>query len=274
MILRFGSFSSSFAARKIFLYFFGYCFLFLLTHLALISLVSFFHFLLDHEMAVIEDWLYRNAWELIICAKLVSAFLITKALKLNNYSIVSLFYILKSERWIPNKRAILFTVFIAVFFYALILVINKDGLISNQKISNFTYISFFGSCLFYFIDFIVITNLFHNINISGKKKHTVLLFSLVVAFLLTTRAALPYNEKYYDFVALHFITLMIFLIKEKVNILNPIIYTAIVIGPFSSVYGLDIVWDNSHSIYYFKQSLPFLGIIGVWLVGLTYYLKR
>jgi hypothetical protein len=93
-------FHFSLGARKILLYYFGYSILFLIFHLATISLVSFFHFLLDHDMSVIENWLYRNAWEMILLSKALAGFIIIKALQLNNYFVKNLFFILRGDcRW-------------------------------------------------------------------------------------------------------------------------------------------------------------------------------
>lgn len=262
----------TFGVRKILFYYFGFCVLFLIIHLSLISLVSFFHFLLDHEMAVIENWLYRNAWEIIIIAKVSAAYLIMKALKLNNYSILSLFEILKTDIWKPTRKIIVLVLFWSIIFYALIMQFGGE-LSHNPKPSEFTHISYIGSIFFFLVDFFVINVLIRNVEIKEKRKFSVLIISLLTLFLLFTKAALPYINKYYIFIILHFIVLLIFLFKERRNLINPILYSVIIIGPFSSHYGLDIVWDNAHSFYSYPTSLPILGIIGTWLIGLGYYYK-
>ncbi len=262
----------SIGARKILLYYIGYCTLFLISHLAFISLVSFFHFLLDHDMAVIENWLYRNAWEMIVLSKMISAFLIIKALKLNNYFVNSLFQILKTDIWKPTRKVIVLTFFISILFYALIMQFSGE-LINNTKETDFAYVSYIGSALFYLIDFLVINVLYRNIEVRQKRKYFALGISLIAMFLLFTKATLPYISKYYIFLVLHFATLLLLLFKERKNMINPILYTLVVIGPFSSLYGLDIVWDNAHSIYSYSESLPLVGITGIWLIGLGYYYK-
>ena len=262
----------SLSGRKVIFYYLGYCLLFLVTHLSFISLVSFFHFLLDHDMAVIENWLYRNAWEMIVFSKTLSAFIIIKALKLNNYFINSLFSILKMDIWKPTRKVLVFVLFISVLFYALIMQFSGE-LINNTKEAEFTYISYFGSVLFYFIDFLVINVLIRNFKVTQKRKVFALILTLTIFFLFFTKATLPYIDKYFIFLVLHYLTLLLFLFKERKNIMNPLLYSLIIIGPFSSLYGLDIVWDNAHSIYSYKESLPLAGICGVWLIGLGYYYK-
>lgn len=266
-------FHFSLGMRKILSYYLGYSILFLIIHLSAISMVSFFHFLLDHNMSIIEDWLYRNAWEMIFISKLTSAILIIKALKLNNYFVSSFFSIVKNDIWRPTKEASIFIIFIMVLFHSLIMQFGGE-IIENAKTTDFTYVSYFGSIFFYLIDFLVINFLVRNIKIKGRKKFLILISSLLLIFMFFTKATLPYISKYYIFILLHFLTLLIFLFVEKKNLINPLLYSLFLIGPLSSFYGLDLVWDNAHSVYSYRDSLPIIGIIGIWSIGLLYYFKK
>jgi hypothetical protein len=265
-------FHFSLGAKKILLYYFGYSILFLIFHLSTISMVSFFHFLLDHDMLVIENWLYRNAWEMIFISKIFAAFVVIKALQLNNYFIKNLFFILKNDIWKPSRSVIIFIIFLAVLFYALIFQFGGE-IVGGNKSVDFVYISFFGSIFFYFIDFIVINVLVRNISLKSKRKSFLLMLALIIIFMLFTKATLPYISKYYIFLVLHFFTLLLFLFTNSRNIINPILYSLVIIGPLSAFYGLDLVWDNAHALYSYKESLPVVGIIGVWFIGLIYYYK-
>ena len=270
--LKKSDFHFSLGTRKVLLYYFGYSVLFLIFHLATISFVSFFHFLLDHDMSVIENWLYRNAWEMILISKALAGFIIVKSLQLNNYFVKNLFFILKSDTWKPTRSAIVFILFIAVLFYALIHQFGGE-IVGGNKSIDFVYISFLGSILFYFIDFIVINILVRNLLLSSKRKYFLLTLALTFIFMLFTKATLPYISKFYIFLILHFFTLLILLFTNKMNIINPILYSIFIIGPLSALYGLDLVWDNAHALYSYKESLPIAGIIGVWFIGLIYYYK-
>lgn len=261
-----------FGVRKILLYYLGYCGLFLIFHLSMISLVSFFHFLLDHDMGVIENWLYRNAWEMIIFSKGLAAFVTLKALKLNNYSVASFLDIVKNNVWKPTRKVLVLLFFFSILFYALVIQFGGE-LINNARESDFAYISYLGSSLFYLVDVFVIYILMQNVKIDLKKKMFVLNTCLLMMFILFTKATLPYINKYFIFLILHFVTLISFFTKEKQNIINPILYALVIVGPLSSLYGVDIVWDNAHSVYTYDQKLPLLGISGIWLIGLGYYYK-
>ena len=172
--------------------------------------------------------------------------------------------------WKPTRAAIVFIIFLAVLFYALILQFGGE-IVGGNKSVDFVYISYFGSIFFYFIDFIVINVLVRNITLKSKRKYFLLMLSLTVIFMLFTKATLPYISKYYIFLVLHFFTLLLFLFTNLKNIINPILYALAIIGPLSAFYGLDLVWDNAHALYSYKDSLPVAGIIGVWFIGLIYY---
>lgn len=265
-------FKFTIGVREILLYYLGYSVLFLLFHLSTISLVSFFHFLLDHDMSVIENWLYRNAWEMIFVSKAIAAFIIIKSLQLNNYFIKDFFVILKEDTWRPTRSALVFIIFLAVIFHALIFQFGGE-IVGGNKSVDFVYVSFLGSIFFYFIDFIVINVLVRNIELKSKRKFLLLTLVITLIFMMFTKATLPYISKYYVFLILHFFTLLLFLFSNKKNIMNPILYSVFIIGPLSAFYGLDLVWDNAHALYSYKQSLPVIGIVGVWFIGLIYYFK-
>lgn len=259
--------------KRVFLYYLGYCSLFWAFHLASVSLVSFFHFLLDHNMAVIENWLYRNAWEMIIISKVIAAFIIIKALKLNNYFSKSLFKILKEDEWKPNRSLIVILFFLSILFYALILQFG-GGITNNSKQTGFAYISFFGSILFYLVDLFTVSILVRNVDFQNKKKNVILGILILSLFIIFTKATLPYINKFFILILLHFLTLLVLLFRQSKNMANPLLYALVVIGPFSSFYGLDIVWENAHSVYSYKNSLPVAGIIGIWLIALGYYCRK
>ena len=50
------------------LYHLAHCFI----HLIFVSIIMFFHFLLNHGLAVIEVWLAQSAWRILILSKLTA----------------------------------------------------------------------------------------------------------------------------------------------------------------------------------------------------------
>jgi uncharacterized membrane protein len=56
------------------------------VHIIELSLVSFFHFLLDHRLAVIEGWVFDKAWEMILIAKVLPILFLLKFVYLKSQS--------------------------------------------------------------------------------------------------------------------------------------------------------------------------------------------
>ena len=49
----------------------------------IVSLITFFHFLLDHSFEAIESGIFDNGWGLIIISKLIALFVVMKIYVLN-----------------------------------------------------------------------------------------------------------------------------------------------------------------------------------------------
>jgi len=258
-------------ARKVIIYYSLYCVLFLLFYLALVSTISFFHFLLDHEMGIIENWLNRNTWETLIVSKLLSGLCTVKSLMLNNYHYLSFNDFLKKHMKSPDLKVYVIVLFIVIFLYALL---NQFGseLISKEAEFSFSITSYIGSVLFYLIDIFVLFYALAHAQLSRKQiiKMAVL---IPILFYITTKVALPYVEKYTLFIFLHIITMCILMFRDKSNFSNIVLYCLSVIGPLSIFLGIDLVWDNSYAFYSYPSTVPILGILLIWLTALVYYYR-
>ena len=144
-----------FSLRSVLIYYFLYLGLFCFSHLVLLTFVSFFHFLLDHDMNTIENWLNRNTWEVITISKILSGVGIYKYVKLNQYSQYKFFRRLKEFNYLPSKKIIGMIIFILVLFYALILQFG-GGIVKGQLKEELFYSSFFGASLFYLVDILLL----------------------------------------------------------------------------------------------------------------------
>ena len=263
-------FSSS--ARKILFYYFIYCVLFLLFYLALVSTISFFHFLLDHEMGIIENWLNRNTWETLIVSKVLSGLCTVKSLMLNNYNYHSFQSFFKEKLMAPDSRVYVIVLFIVIFLYALL---NQFGseLINKEAEFSFSFASYLGSVFFYLIDIFVIFYAFTHTDLS-KRQRTLLTILVPIFFYITTKIALPYVEKYTLFIFLHIVTMCILMFRGYKNFTNLILYSLLVIGPLSTLLGIDLVWDNSYAFYTYPKTVPIIGIVLIWLSALVYYFRK
>lgn len=254
-------------SSKITHYYIFFCLIFVLMHLLLVSIFSFFHFLLDHEMGTIESWISRNTWELIFIAKLSAFFVSYKLTKLNDYREQKLRDYFKSLSMKPTRKAMILSCFIIGIFYALIVQFG-GGIKSNQFLDELLVSSFLGAFFFFAIDiiYLIYLNEFYK---SDKLNSVNMLIVLLVIFILASKIVLPYMSKYLIFLVVHFVTL-IYMYSKK-NLADIFVYLVLIVAPMSSFFGLDLVWDNSFAIVNYKEKVPVFGIIGIWLIAITYY---
>jgi len=117
---------------------------------------AFFHFLLDHEISIVESWLHNNHWEILIISKLFSLFLLNRWFSVRLYEFRSVRDLIKDlVRW-PEPKAIV----ISLFMVTGLLAMGRPVIVSQ----NFNYwynhfASFFGLFLYFGIEFIVIVYL-------------------------------------------------------------------------------------------------------------------
>lgn len=259
------------SSRKILTYYAGYCCLFLFSYLSLVSTISFFHFLLDHEMSVIESWLNRNAWEVLILAKVISSTIVLKSLKVNNYLLKDSWDLVRSGKFLPERRALVLVLFLLTFFLAL--VAQFQGSLEHNPSAKFAAVSYLGSILFFIIDVFVIYSALANFPVQRKRQIALLGVALPAFFLVTTNIALPYLDQRSLFLFLNFFALITLVAGNKNNLANLVLYSVLITGPLSAVFGVDLVWGDSLSAYRYPAMIPSLGVFAIWLTGFLYYLR-
>lgn len=252
---------------KILLYYSLYCTIFVISDLIIISVFTFFHFLLEHDMNTIENWLNRNTWEILFLAKLFALIITSKVTKLNLIEDIKYRDLIRKDIRVPTKKIWGFCLFLLVIFYAFIIQFG-GGFTPNQFKEELFYSSFFGAFFFYLSDILMIYMLL-KVYKTKKSDYMKIMYIGLVMFLASSKIALPYLSKYYIFLMVHFVTMYFLLMKEHIS--DVLVYTLIIISPLSSLYGLDIVWDNGYSLFSYQKPLPLLGILGIWTLGLGYY---
>lgn len=247
-----------------------YSLIFVIINFSSISVVAFFHFLLGHELSVIEYWLNRNGWEVLIFSKVLASIVFLSFFTLN-FSHKSLHKELLSFDYRPtwNGGAIILYFLITTCFCFYFLGDFKYG----KNTEDFLYTSFLGSILYYFTDYLVVLFILKAQQMTEKMRVTLTLY-LSLLFFISTKIALPYTSQYYLFIFLHFLTLLVFHIRNQKNLMNPLLYAIIIIGPLSSFFGVDLVWDNTYSPYQINRSNITVSILFIWVFGLIFHYKR
>lgn len=254
-------------SKKIFIYFFGYCMAFFFFHLMLTSVFSFFHFLLDHEMGTIESWLSRNGWEIITISKVLSFISLVSLSQVNSYKEIKFIKNFTNMNLYPTKKSFVFIIFLLVMFYSLL---NQfgGGIQSNQILDEIFFSSFIGAASFYGLDIFYLIYLVSYFELKVKEIPLVFIICLFF-FMVSSKLVLPYISKYSVFLVIHFT--VVFYFAWRKNLGDILLYLIVIVAPMSSIFGMDLVWDNSYSIFSYQHKLPVVGVLLIWITGLIYY---
>lgn len=264
-------FSTNF--RRILWYYLGYSILFFVLHLASVSFVAFFHFLLDHDISVLESWLNDNAWEILIFSKLISFLIFVKIIHLNIEEALSLRGLLGKFKFTPSLKGLSTVLFFAAFFPALLHVFEIPLIpVKGWNFSVFQFVSVIGNTFFFLLDFLLVVILVANLKLRGKKNRFLLFFIISVLFYAFSSIVISYPG-HQLFLFMHLFTLLTLFHKGLRNLGNAFVYTFFCISGFAVLYGVDPVWGSQHSLY-LVNSYPIFSLLILWLMGFVYYLRR
>ncbi len=251
--------------RKNIYYYLIFSLIYLLVHIGLYSTVSFFHFLLDHDMATIDSWISKNNWEMIFFSKLSAFFICLKFISLNYSDRIHFWTEFKLRFHIPSLRGVLFCSFLVGIIVYLAKIYYIPAKI-NLELEDSAISAYLGSIGFFGLDTVLLLLISTVYPIDRKEKNKLYLISLII-FSLTTKLSIAYLGAYLILAILHFSTL--FLLSMNGRLSDATLYGFIVIGPLNSSLGLNLFsgWEETRS--YGLQF--FIVLVFVWLTGLLYY---
>lgn len=252
-------------------YYGSYQLLFVVIFIMLSSIGAFFHFLLDHEISIVESWLHNNHWEILIIAKLFALYLLNRWFKVRLYQMKSIRELVKELVHWPEPKAIVISFFMMVSYLSL-----SGTQYTGQNLGYWYYhlTSFLGMFLYFGIEFIVIAYLDDVLN--QKEQPSLLWLSVfyTVLFGAAFRATVPDYYELLSYVILCFSTLMYLSGKSFKSWSNVVCFLIVFLAPMASIFGMDPVWGDDFSPFTVKSklALPFLAMI--WVVSFCYYKYR
>ena len=237
----------------------------------LTSVGAFFHFLLDHEISIVESWLHNNHWEILILSKLISLFLINRWFTMRLYQLKTIRELVRElVRW-PEPKAIVISIFAIISFICL----GKIDL-ATQNVGYWYhhFASFFGLILFFGIEFIVIIYLEDILNQKVSPPRLPLSFCYIVLFAMAFRLSVPDYYGLLPYVIFCYSSLVYLSGKSFKIWSNVICFLLLFVAPMGSIFGLDPVWGEDFSPLHLakKLNLGFLAV--VWLISYGYYRYR
>jgi hypothetical protein len=235
--------------------------------LSLVSLMAFFHFQLDHDMATIENWLQRNGWEIIIVVKAISLFFVTKLVSLRSPIDINLLQFLKKSFKSPDYYIVIIILFL---YFTSASIINISPVADNQRFLFSVMLSYVGTIAFYFIDLFIILFLLSFFKIIKNKEIFMLCLSCSCLFMLTTYISVPYSRDYIYIPVISFVNLLYWLNVKNPNWSNVMAGLILLIGPISAFFGLDLIWGHENAWYLIKLQTPAFFLIMLWILAFFY----
>mgnify|MGYP001233259491 CR=1 FL=1 len=254
-----------------------------LTHLFFISVFTFFHFILDHPINVIENWIYYNGWEVIALTKVVAFLVVLKFVNLKSFSKEPLRDMVVEGFVLPRKEFLI----VIIFFITSVIFLGNPLAVGGPDF-NFgkTIFSFFCFLLFFLIDIFTLNSIERVYPINSN--HSILkplLMPLIFMFFtkfsfglvldVTTSNQTIVGKGIYLIFYIHFFFILFLDYLEGMNWSYAFIYLFAFAAPLNSLFGFDPVWGENFSLYKMRSTFSLLDISLLFLVGFVYlFLKR
>lgn len=252
-------------------YYASYQLLYVALVMILSSVGAFFHFLLDHEISIVESWLHNNSWEILIISKLISLYLLNRWFSMRLYQLKSIRELVKELVTWPHPEAVVVPVFMTLGYLS---IARVDLVPQNLGYWYYHFASFIGLFLFFGVEFIVIAYLDDVLNQKENPNRLFLGMSFTFLFAFAYRMSVPDYYGLLPFVILSFSSLMYLSGQSFRSWSNVVCFLLLFVAPMGAVFGLDPVWGNDFSPakVMTKLSAPFLAAI--WVISFSYYKYR
>jgi len=221
-------------------------------HLILISLISYFHFLLNHNIRTIGDWIGDRGWELIILSKILIFYFALQfiRLKLNKVKFINSYF--QNSFQLPRKEIV------ASLLFLLIALMGLGGVKVNQSfIAEFgrVILSIVGTFVFFSVDYalLIVLEIFFPIQNQGQRSQKLLIFPFL--FYCFTYSTFIY-EQTVNFNLYAFFFLLMYVGEWKRRNWNiPLIFLVLFLIPVYSFFGFDPVWSDNYSIFTMERAV-------------------
>ena len=242
----------------------------ILIYLVMISLVSFFHFLLGHEFQLIEAWSVRNAWEIIGLTKLLSFGLMIKIIDVRFPTETYLKNIFMRNKRPPDWSIITFVIFTYCYFY-----FSNSMTVSDMPISLLSLLSaVLGSLIFYATDFFLIYAIdqaFPEQRFSHRFLNGCL---FTILFYLTTKVLMPFHKELNPMIFFHYMNILFIFEIFKDKWTNPFAYILLLVCPMGVIWGFDPVWEQNYSFFKLTTRPNYAVTLILWILSIYYLYRR
>lgn len=245
----------------------GFILVFLLCHITVLSIIAFFHFLLDHRMRTVEDWLFRNGWEVLMVTKIMAAYFVLRIVNLSEGYGSSLKSFFQSDFKWPHKFIFVAIIFLTTF----ILYLGAPKLTENgYKFIDFKIVSFIGITFFYLIDLFIFSYLKYCFPI--KKRNNEILYSLFfsVVFYIVSTTVITYEKDLNFWILCHGLMISYLTLLNGRGWMLSSIYIVGFVAPIAVIGGLNPISGDLYSVMSFSQHISPIFIVVLYIMTFTY----
>jgi hypothetical protein len=251
---------------QILVYSFFYAFLWSF-HLVLISLTSFFHLLLDHNIRVIGDWITDRGWTLIILSKVVVFYLVSLFYKLKSQKVALLEAYLRNSIQSPRLEFVVVLLFMMLAVLSVGSVqINKTMIIEIPRL----LFSSIGTVVFYGIDFFLVVTLSAFYPLYDESKRLLRSFVFAILFYLYSSFTFIYEQNISINLFLFFFILVYLSEWRRHNWSLPLLFLSFFIFPFYTLLGQDPVWGEVYSPFLLSKKMTTLSSVLICFIAIAY----
>jgi hypothetical protein len=248
-------------------YFLGYQLINIITHLVILSVVIFFHFLLEHRLADIQDWIFFHGWEILILGKLLSLGIMSRFMGILSNERSPLINILAGARGIVRTE-----LFVGMVIMTLgLMIVGKPLLQETYKWSLYPLlISYIGLVVLLGSDALILLVLNKSIPLKRKAwTGEIILFSLI-SFLIHKMIFL-FGLAWDSHIIFSFIFIFYCLkLRGEFVWIHSLIFIVAFLAPLFTIFGMDPLWANRFSPLFFSESSANLGFAVFSLVVISF----
>ncbi len=219
-------------------------------HLIIISLISFFHLLLNHNIRTIGDWIGDRGWGLIIFSKLAILYIALQFIRLKSKKISLIQNYFRNSIQLPRKEILVVLIFLLMGLMGVGKISTNPSIIF--EISRMA-LSILGTFILFSVDYALLIILETFYPIKNQKELRLKLFLFPLLFYCFTYATFIYEQNV-SFRLYAYFYLLIYLGEwRRRNWTLPLLLLISFLIPSFSFFGLDPVWGANYSFFVMQR---------------------
>lgn len=240
-------------------------------HLIIISVVSFFHLILNHNIGVIADWIVDRGWILIILTKILIFAAAVQFMRLRTKNYVHIRGLLRNAISWPRHENFVVALFLLLGIISLGNIRPNDAYILDFSRLLF---SILGTILFFGIDvlFILILDVFNPITNEEEKNKKILFFAIY--FFLFNRITFLYEQMTTINLLAYFYLILFSAYWRRRNWTLPLFVIVTFFIPAFVLFGFDPIWDTSFSIFKYGTAVKPFSMFILIAFSISYFYFR